>query len=134
MRNTIQRKAIQQVFQMQNRPLKIEDILSLARVKVKSLNQATVYRNLNRLIAEGKLHKVTHPELGTLFEKVNEEHRHHFHCRKCKQLFQLPGCFLDEAKHTPDGFLVEGHELFLFGICAQCNVGQIQENVPIYRG
>ena len=120
MRNTVQREAIKKVFLVQNRPLRAIEVLEYGRQTVDSLNLATVYRNLNRLVGERWLYKVTHPELGTVFEREEKGHRHHFHCRKCNHLFDLPGCFLDEARHTPAGFTVDGHDLYLFGLCADC--------------
>lgn len=103
-----------------NRPLRVEEILEIGRSVVESLNQATVYRNLKRLVESGWLRVIHHPEAGTLYERSEKGHHHHFHCRSCDRLFEMPGCALNEKQSTPPGFVAEGHEVFLFGLCASC--------------
>jgi len=124
-RKTSQREAIQEVFIKRNRPLGIEEILTHGRDMVASLNQATVYRNLKALVEKGWLSQIGHPSLGTLYERTGMEHHHHFHCHSCNHLYCLPGCPLSVHDINPEGFVVEGHELFLSGVCPSCNAEQI---------
>lgn len=121
-RKTTQRAAIEQVFQTEDRPLGIEEILRYGRTLVESLNQATVYRNLKLLVDSGRLRQVNHPVLGTLYELTGKGHHHHFHCHGCNRVFELPGCALNEQEAAPKGFIVEEHEIFLFGVCPSCAV------------
>jgi Fur family transcriptional regulator, ferric uptake regulator len=120
-RNTTQRQAIEQVFKQNERPLGIEEILAYGRTLVGSLNQATVYRNLKILLDNGWLKRISHPSLGALYERGDMGHHHHFHCRTCNRAFELPGCALKDEKFAPSGFVVEAHEIFLFGTCPACN-------------
>lgn len=120
-RKTVQRDAIQEVFRQKDQPLGVEEILRIGRGLVESLNQATVYRNLKILVEKGYLKVISHPELGTLYERAEKGHHHHFHCRSCDRLYDLPGCGLNEKKTTPPGFLIEGHEVNLFGVCSSCH-------------
>jgi Fur family ferric uptake transcriptional regulator len=120
MKRTPQRKAIQDVFVGNDRPLRVEDVLELAQTVIPSINLATVYRNLGRLLHDGWLRRVEFPPLGTLYERAGKPHHHHFHCRTCDALFELPGCLLDSDKLAPDRFRLEGHELFLYGLCQSC--------------
>ena len=119
-RKTSQRAAIEQVFCEQDRPLGIEEILESGRLVVESLNQATVYRNLKLLLENGWLRQVYHPSLGTLYERTGKGHHHHFHCRLCNRVYDLPGCAVNEKEAAPAGFVVEDHECFLFGVCPGC--------------
>jgi Fur family ferric uptake transcriptional regulator len=119
-RKTNQRSAIQEVFLKTDRPLGINEILESGRRSVSSLNQATVYRNLKLLVEMGWLKKIHTPELGTLYEIAGKEHHHHFQCRSCDRLFEISGCAFNERSATPPGFVTEGHEVYLFGICAGC--------------
>jgi Fur family ferric uptake transcriptional regulator len=121
-RKTSQRAAIEQVFRRQNRPLRIEEILEQGRAVVPSLNQATVYRNLKLLVEKGWLKPITHPSLGTFYERTGKEHHHHFHCRGCNRLFELPGCALNLAEAAPAGFVLEDHVIYLSGVCPTCAV------------
>jgi len=119
-RNTTQRDAIQEVFCNEERPLAVEEILRAGRKRVKSLNRATVYRSLRMLIDQGWLEAISSPKTGTLYERAGKDHHHHFQCRSCDRTYELPGCGLKQDRLTPQGFVTEGHELFLFGICASC--------------
>jgi Fur family transcriptional regulator, ferric uptake regulator len=119
-RKTNQRSAIQTVFQQIDRPLGIDEILDTGRRTVKSLNQATVYRNLKLLLEKGWLKKINTAELGTLYEIAGKEHHHHFQCRSCDRLFEISGCAFNEGSATPPGFVTESHEVYLFGLCAAC--------------
>ena len=119
-RKTSQRAAIEQVFRRQDRPLRIEEILSEGRAIVQSLNQATVYRNLKLLVDTGWLKQISHPSLGTLYERTGKGHHHHFHCRSCNLVYEIPGCALNLAEAAPEGFVVEDHLIYLSGVCPSC--------------
>ncbi len=119
-RKTNQRNAIQEVFLKIDRPLGISEILETGRRAVGSLNQATVYRNLKLLVQSGWLEKINSPELGTLYEIAGKEHHHHFQCRSCDRLFEISGCAFNGPGTTPPGFVIERHEVYLFGLCAGC--------------
>ena len=119
-RKTTQRTAIEQVFLSEDRPLGIDEILRLGRARVESLNQAMVYRNLKLLLDRGWLTQINHPAMGTLYERSGKAHHHHFHCHGCNRVFELPGCTLNQQLAAPEGFVVEDHEVFLFGICPSC--------------
>jgi Fur family transcriptional regulator, ferric uptake regulator len=119
-RQTSQRTAIEKVFQQETRPMGVDEILAKGRKIVKSLNQATVYRNLRLLVEQGWLKQIHHPDMGTLYERTGKAHHHHFHCRVCNRVFELPGCALDTRKAIPSGFIVEDHEVFLSGVCQKC--------------
>lgn len=120
-RQTVQRIAIAQVIGGAERPLSAEDVLARARASVPSLDRSTVYRNLKAMAQEGTIRKVVHPELGALYELASKAHHHHFYCRECDQVFELPGCALDVSGSTPPGFQTYSHEVFLYGACPECS-------------
>ncbi len=120
MRNTAQRNAIRRVFSRENRPLRVEEVLARAQEDVPSLNLATVYRNLKRLVDEQWLIRMEFPPLGVVYERTGKPHHHHFHCRGCDTFYEMPGCALEPASLQPAGFKLEGHEVFLYGLCTAC--------------
>ena len=120
-RNTTQRKAMEQVFSQHERPLNVDEVLEHGREIVKSLNQATVYRNLKMLIDDGWLKRISHPSLGVLYERTGKGHHHHFHCHSCNRVYPLPGCALRQETAVPEGFVIENHDVFLFGLCPACS-------------
>lgn len=121
-RKTSQRAAIEEVFRVEDRPLGIEEILQRGRILVESLNQATVYRNLKLMVAKGLLRQISHPVMGTLYGRTGKGHAHHFLCHDCNRVFELPGCSLNPETVVPEGFIVEEHDIFLFGVCPDCAV------------
>ena len=121
MRSTKQKQAIDEIFHSVNRPLSVDEITELARKEVPSINAATVYRNLKTLVETGELTRISSSEAGTLYELNHTGHHHHFHCRTCGKTFDLPGCPLATNPHLPEGFTADSHELFYYGICAECS-------------
>ena len=119
-RKTCQREAIRAVFGATHEPLSASEVLRRGRKIVGTLNQATVYRNLRTLVEQGWLRKLTHPELGPLYERTDRLHHHHFHCRVCERLYEIAGCMLDVSGFPMPGFRIEEHEVFLYGICNAC--------------
>lgn len=121
-RSTSQRSAIEKVFETNDRPLGVDEIVRHGREYVNSLNQATVYRNLKILLEEGVIRKVECPALGTLYERADKAHHHHFYCRVCNKVFDIPGCAIREDFSPTQGFLLEEHEVLLYGVCKNCRV------------
>ena len=119
-RTTQQRKIIEEICFSSTHPLSIDNIEARGKKRLHTLNRVTIYRNLNRMVDAGELTRFTHPEKGTLYEQANRPHHHHFFCKTCEATFELPGCGLSLKEQTPAGFSVEGHEVFLNGICAAC--------------
>lgn len=109
------------MFLENERPLTPEEVLVMGRELSPTLNQATVYRNLKILLEEEWLAKLHLPEVGTIYERNNMGHHHHFHCRACKKSFTIHTCPLDQNKPlVPEGFSVEDHEIFFYGTCPTC--------------
>lgn len=119
-RQTRQRAAIRAVFRADRQPLTVAEVLRRAQAAVPALNRATVYRNLGLLVRDGWLVAVAHPEVGMLYERAGLAHHHHFYCRGCAQVYDLPGCPLPSAHRGPEGFVTEGHEVYLRGLCRAC--------------
>lgn len=103
------------------KPLGIDEILLKGREMVESLNQATVYRNLKLMVERGWLKQISHPSLGTLWERAEKGHHHHFYCHVCNGIYDLPGCALNQEEAVPAGFIIEDHEIFISGICSTCS-------------
>jgi Fur family transcriptional regulator, ferric uptake regulator len=122
-RNTSQRKLLEEIIFSSAAPLSVQDILLKGRRRIRSLNLATVYRNLKILVENELLKVVSHPSLGTLYEISEKAHHHHFHCHKCDRVYPLEGCPLKKTGVSPPGFVLETHEVYLSGVCANCNRG-----------
>jgi Fur family ferric uptake transcriptional regulator len=119
-RDTQQRRAIRAAFEEAGRPLSPQEILDIARRRSPGLGIATVYRTIKSLAEAGALTQVDLPGETPRFETTGKTHHHHFHCRKCDRVYELEGCPEGLARMTPAGFLLEAHEVVLYGRCASC--------------
>lgn len=104
------------------RPLSPGEILELASRHVRTLGQATVYRAIARMVAQGELAPVTLPGQPPRYELASTagHHHHHFQCDDCGRVFDVPGCPGNLERLAPPGFDVRGHDLTLYGQCGEC--------------
>lgn len=119
-RRTRQKQAIRDSFTKADRPLSPEEARTLSQQNVPGLSIATVYRNIGSLVEEGWLTMVALPGTTARYEVAGKQHHHHFQCRDCDKVFELSGCDFDIKPQLPKGFRMTGHELFLYGVCAEC--------------
>jgi Fur family transcriptional regulator, ferric uptake regulator len=119
-RDTRQRRAIRQALEEAGRPLSPKELHERAQGEVDGLGIATIYRNLKVLHEEGFLVPVELPGEPPRYEVAGKGHHHHFHCRICDRVFEVEGCPGNLAGITPRGFVLEGHEFVLYGLCQRC--------------
>jgi Fur family ferric uptake transcriptional regulator len=58
------------------------------------------------------------------YEIHGKPHHHHFRCRQCDRVYEVPGCVGSLNEIVPPGFTLENHELVLYGLCADCSPSQ----------
>jgi Fur family ferric uptake transcriptional regulator len=119
-RDTAQRRAIRKVLAEADRPLSPEEILAGAQGIVPNLGMATVYRSVKSLVEEEWLVAVDVPGESQRYEQAGKEHHHHFNCRVCGRVFDFHGCPTGMDKLVPPGFVMDDHEIYLYGTCATC--------------
>lgn len=119
-RQTRQKTAIREAFTEAGRPLSPEEAWQGAKLRHASLGIATVYRNIQALVAEGWLQPVEVPGDSARYEISGKRHHHHFQCNTCRKLFDLEGCVSKAIPKLPRGFRASGHEFYVYGTCAAC--------------
>ena len=119
-RSTRQKTAIREAIAAAGRPLSPVEVLDAAREDVAALGLATVYRNLKALVDEGAVQVVMLPGEGPRYEMADHPHHHHFRCDVCQKVFDVPGCPGDLGSLAPPGFVVDRHEITLYGRCDAC--------------
>ena len=119
-RQTRQQTAIREAFLSSDRPLSPQEVFTEANRRASGIGLATVYRHLKSLVAEAWLVPVDLPGEPPRYELSGKRHHHHFHCRRCGRLFDIPGCPGPLASAAPKGFEVEDHEITLYGRCPDC--------------
>lgn len=120
-RSTRQRTAIRAAIEAAGRPLSTHEVLDAAQADVPGLAIATVYRNVKLLLDASEIALVTLPGESPRYESTQHQHHHHFQCNECRRVFDVPGCPVQLAGLAPKGFVVERHELTLYGRCGECS-------------
>ncbi|AIZ44406.1 Fur family transcriptional regulator [Deinococcus radiopugnans] len=120
-RSTRQRDVIAQVLGRAPGPLAVAEVFERAQDDLPGLGIATVYRTLKLLTEQGRIHPVT-LDGETLYEAAGKGHHHHFSCNRCGRVFTLHTCPVTLPSGTvyPGGFVVEAHEVTLYGQCPEC--------------
>lgn len=83
---------------------------------------ATVYRNLSKLVEEGRLQKLTGLGEADRYDGNTKKH-FHFYCIKCKQALDLDypeEKFIDKNIEESSGHKILNHDFVFYGICKNC--------------
>ena len=99
-----------------------DEVYAMVRRRMPRISLGTVYRNLETLSELGEIQKL---EAGGALKRFDGNPKNHYHirCTCCGKVVDAPFDVmerLEERLDTPDGFLVFGHRLEFFGICAEC--------------
>lgn len=124
-RNTQSKKDILEIFNHSQTALSHNDI----QKKVgDTINRVTIYRILERLEAEGQIHKIINVDGVVNYAKCHnctssKEHQHnhiHFSCEVCKSLtcieYEMP------VINLPKSYVAKEFNFVISGICESCNV------------
>jgi Fur family transcriptional regulator, peroxide stress response regulator len=128
MRRVTQKRATRQleaVFQaLQGDPTHpfADEIYRRVRKKLPRISLATVYRNLQRLVEDGKIRTVLLGERVARYDPETNDHDH-FICENCgrvQDLFLERNRQIDLTPLTSDGYVVTTHNLTVYGLCQVC--------------
>ena len=121
---TKRRNLILEILATLEQPVTVDQLFWELKKNDISINISTVYRIVEALVSK---HLITKTNISgdnkTYFEVNRSEHRHHFICTACKQMFWLDDCPLEEyctLIQTRTGFDVTGHKLEIYGYCPNC--------------
>ncbi len=125
---TKQRAAVEAVLRENEQHFTVEQLAERLNIKGESVGRTTVYRCVERLVAEGKVRKYA-AEQGesACYQYVAENHecQEHFHlkCTGCGKLIHIECDHMNElsshiaAEHR---FAVDPLKTVLYGICEEC--------------
>lgn len=85
-------------------------------LKNEGIGQATIYRNLKKLIDEGKVIEIIDSNHVSHFDALKSKHCH-FVCRSCKEITDVS---VDELFKENLDFIVDYNNVTLNGICQKC--------------
>lgn len=122
------RRAVVETMANSQRALNAAQIYDLAREQYPSLGLVSVYRTLERLEELELIQRVHHPDGCQAFIAGFTGHQHLLICNSCGETQFFEGDNLtplfDRVEKT-SGYEVQEHWLQLFGLCANCQSGEI---------
>ncbi len=122
-RTTWQRGAILHAMKAARCHLTAEQIHRRVRRSPHPIGLATVYRALETFVREGLVEPV-HIGDGRVRYGLVANHHDHLVCLSCGDWKPLHECLVDHApRRIASTFRVTGHQLEVYGYCAQCQGG-----------
>ena len=98
-----------------------DQVYDKVRKKIPHISLGTVYRNLQKLVADEKL-QVLMVGRSQHFDPLVERHQH-FICESCDRVYDV---LIDDrreprpAKLPHDGFRITSHQVAYYGTCRHC--------------
>lgn len=123
-RNTKQKQIILDILENNRIHPTINEIYNMAKTKYPTIGQATVYRNLNHLVEEGKLIKIPNNTNNLDHYDINTSIHSHLICRKCGRIidiFDNDYTKLFNNFETNKSIKIDKVMIILEGICSNCN-------------
>jgi len=99
-----------------------DQVYERVRQKLPSISLGTVYRNLQKLVADGQLQVIV-LDRTQHFDPLLGRHQH-FICKSCGKVYDV---FVDAENEIrpislpPGGFTVTSHQLSWYGTCRSCS-------------
>lgn len=121
LKNTKTREKILQILEESQDPLTAEEIYKL-NIDDES-NLSTVYRTLTSFCDKNMLVKEIRNDGKAIYSLKKQDHHHVLICTKCHKKIYLDKCPYQAIKNeilNETGFLIENHNIELYGICKEC--------------
>ena len=122
-RNTKTKQYIIAVFQSHLVPLTLDEVHEKVKQKLPKTAYSTVFRVVQSLVRNRKLHAVDWKDRGGRYEWAQRQHHHHLVCNSCGDISDIHDSVLnikleDISKKT--GFIIKDHSIELMGTCSNC--------------
>lgn len=122
-----QKDAVLSVLQDSEGHLRADEIFALVREKIPNISVGTVYRNLGILYSEGKIHKITVPNCGDVYDKTAFPHGHLI-CGRCLKVYDMPWDEADQVEKSICRMKDMGHDIVSYNFTAEIVCGQCKSN------
>jgi len=121
---TPERQSILLVLLKAKHPLTIQEIKSV--MKNSPIDQATIYRTMNRLVTMGIVRQVDFQHGHMHYELYDTEDHHHLICTSCGRIEDIHGCSANKLavavlRSSSQFAKVTSHSFELFGLCKRCD-------------
>lgn len=124
LRDTPQREMILDAFLKYEGHISAEQLYDIVKKRDPSIGQATVYRVMKLLVEAGLAREVDFGD-GIIRYEHFYKHPHHDHliCTKCGKTVEVMDSIIEELQKRlaeSFGFKLTDHEMYLYGICEDC--------------
>jgi len=119
---TRQRAAVHGYLRKADHHPTAEEVFLAVKQELPKISLATVYKNLEALVACGAASRLTYGDLAARYE-IRTDHHYHSRCLKCGRITDVapaPGEQLLKLMKAPRGFKVEDYRIELLGYCKNC--------------
>ena len=121
-RNTIQKQLVlEAICVLKNHPT-VDEVYKYIAEKYPGISKGTVYRNINMLVNNGSLARISCQSGPDRFDDIMQKH-YHINCRQCGRFIDVN---LDYHKHLDNlvsdltGYKVDNHDIVFNGLCSAC--------------
>lgn len=122
-RNTLQRDMVLNAVQSLHNHPTADEIFGHIRRNYPNISKGTVYRNLNLLVDQGLVCRVSHLNNSPDRFDFDLSPHYHFQCKECNCVYdvQIPNAVdLSSQVVLPENFTYESYEVTFSGICSHC--------------
>ena len=122
-RNTKQKELILNILDQNRIHPTMQEIYSLSKEKYPSIGQATIYRNVNKLVEEGKIIRLPGTKDEGCHYDINMTDHNHLICNSCGRIIDIfDSDYNDIIKkiETSNSVSITKSLLILEGICSKC--------------
>ena len=117
-------------YMIRNRDIHVtaDMIINYFKLQGTPVGKTTVYRNLDKLVAENVVRKFTIEDgVGACYQYAPDGSRcaehYHFKCSECGRLFHIQCDFMNEIKghvYKEHKFVIDSSKTVFYGICEEC--------------
>jgi Fur family ferric uptake transcriptional regulator len=121
-RLTVQRQAILDLINASSIHWDAEAVARALSDSGHSVGIATVYRGLSVLEAEGLIESIQLADKKR-YERADKSHHDHMVCTRCGHIEEFAHETIEALQHVAANekdFVISGHQLVMFGLCANC--------------
>ncbi|MGA8943636.1 MAG: Fur family transcriptional regulator, partial [Thermoactinomyces sp.] len=125
---TSKRELMMDIFLRESRYLSAREVLDRMQEDFPGLSFDTVYRNISIFEKLGIIEGTEWDgERRYRFHCNRDSHHHHIICTKCGRTQEIHLCPMNVIFGEPDNFEITGHKFEIYGICADCDGEQVQQ-------
>jgi Fur family transcriptional regulator, peroxide stress response regulator len=119
---TQQRTAVYEYLHRAEHHPTAEEVFLAVKPQLPRISLATVYKNLEALVACGAASKLTYGDAAARYD-IRTDHHYHARCLQCGRLMDVEpaaqSAWAGDIK-APKGFRVEDYRVELLGYCRRC--------------